>query len=137
MNPLFSKKECKQQYWYRDTSTREAAPGAFPCVSVIIAIQDGTTLAFRGKDGSSKVVRIPVGMGIAFRCDRVHADGSYKSANWRLHCVIKKKHHQSKGNVVITPILCPHNGYGRDFFNVTDQKAHSKSCSFNVSANHK
>jgi hypothetical protein len=135
MKPLFSKKGCKQQYWDRDPSTLEAAPGAYPCVSVIIAIQDGTSLVFRNKDGTSKIIKIPLGMGIAFRADRVHAGAEYKVSNWRFYCIIKKKHHRLKGNVVINPFFCEHNGCGKDFFNVTDKRNHEASCLFKPTVN--
>ena len=137
MKPLFSKKGCKQQYLHRDPSTLEAAPGEYPCVSVIITIQDGTSLVFRNKDGTPKIVKIPLGMGIAFRADRVHAGAEYKVSNWRFHCIIKKRHHRLKGNVVINPFFCSHDGCGEDFFNVTDKRNHEAICPLKTTVNDK
>ena len=76
------------------------------------------------------MVKVPPGMGLAFRCDRVHAGSEYKKNNFRFHFVIMKKYHRHKGNIVVTPEFCPFKGCGADFHRRGDLNEHMKWCQF-------
>ena len=130
MRVLYSEKGAKQQMWHRDPNSVEAAPGAYPVISFIIAIMDGTSLCFRNKDGTTRKVRIPPGFGLAFRSDRVHSGSEYNVPNIRLFAVIKKRSHRLQPNRVIVPKFCPNKNCGKDFFLKGDLKEHLRTCPF-------
>ena len=91
---LLSVEGCKRQLPHMDPQSYQAHDDKCPVVSVILAIEDNTSLVFRKKRDVFQTVEIPVGSAIVFRSDRVHCGAELsRGEHRRIFCMWKRKLH--------------------------------------------